>query len=55
LPWQKVGPGLARGKAKFVRVGDELMGSVLLCDPSQWKDGTTQSFIRIIGGTTISP
>ena len=54
LPWQQVGPGIVRGKAKFFRVGDELMGSVLLCDPSQWKDGTTQSFIRIIGGTTVS-
>lgn len=54
LPWQKVGPGIARGKAKFVRTGTELIGSVLLCDPSQWNEGTTQSFKQVVGGTSVT-
>jgi len=53
LPWQKVGPGIARGKAKFVRTADQWVGSVLLCDPSQWKDKATQSFIKIVEGTSV--
>lgn len=54
LPWQKVGPGVARGTAKFVRTGNELSGSILLCDPSQWKDPTTQTFRNVVGGTTVA-
>jgi len=54
LPWQKVGPGVARGTAKFVRTGDELSGAVLLCDPSQWKDETTQIFRNAIGGMRVA-
>lgn len=54
LPWQKVGPGVARGTAKFVRTGSELSGALLLCDPSQWKDETTQIFRNVIGGTTVA-
>ena len=53
LPWQKVGPGLARGTAKFVRTGSEISGAVLLCDPSQWNDETTQIFRNVIGGTKV--
>ena len=54
LPWQKVGPGVARGTAKFVRTGGELSGAVLLCDPSQWKDETTQIFRNVIGGMRVA-
>lgn len=55
LPWQKVGPGMARGKAKFVRTSEELVGSVLLCDPSQWKNKTTQLFINVVEDTSVVP
>jgi hypothetical protein len=54
LPWQKVGPGMARGTAKFVRTGSELSGALLLCDPSQWGDETTQIFRKVIGGTVVA-
>lgn len=54
VPWQPLGPGVVRGTAKFVRTGNDLSGSILLCDPPQWKDKTTQSFRNVIGGTTVS-
>lgn len=54
LPWQKVGPGVARGRAKFVRTGNELSGAILLCDPSQWKDPITQTFRNVVGGTIVA-
>ena len=53
LPWQKVGPGVVRGMAKFVRKSNELAGSVLLCDPAQWNDPETGQFRRIVSTTRV--
>ena len=54
VPWQPLSPGVVRGTAKFFRTGNDLSGSILLCDPPQWKDKTTQSFRNVIGGTAVS-
>lgn len=45
LPWQKVGTTKARGIARFIRTsGNNLLGAVLFCEPSQWATSANQAF-----------
>ena len=55
VPWQKVGTMYTRGSAKFTRSKtNELVGSILLCDPKQWQNSATQSFKDAVASTKVS-
>lgn len=55
LPWQGVGTTPARGVAKFTRTADkQLIGSVLMCDPSQWLDSGIGGFKQAVAKTKVS-
>lgn len=55
VPWQKVGTMYTRGSAKFTRTkSNELVGSVLLCDPKQWQNRATQAFKNAIASTKVA-
>lgn len=55
VPWQLVGTTATRGTAKFVRTkNNELIGSMLLCDPSQWTDPGIGVFKKSVSGATIA-
>ena len=54
VPWQKVGTMYTRGSAKFTRSKtNELVGSILLCDPKQWQNRATQSFKDAVASTKV--
>ena len=54
VPWQKVGTSPARGTAKFTRTrSQELIGTILLCDPRQWSDSETKQFKRVVATTKV--
>jgi hypothetical protein len=54
-PWQLVGTTATRGTAKFVRTADnELIGSMLLCDPNQWTDPGIAVFKKTVSGAKVS-
>jgi hypothetical protein len=55
VPWQKVGTSPVRGKATFTRSGKELVGSVLLCDPKQWKNRETKAYIKTVTEAQVAP
>lgn len=49
VPWQQVGTTAVRGIAKFQRTTDnQLIGSLLLCEPSQWTDRGISSFKKAV-------
>lgn len=55
VPWQSVGTTATRGTAKFVRTpNNELIGSMLLCDPSQWTDPGIGVFKKTVSGTKVA-
>jgi hypothetical protein len=55
LPWQAVGTTPARGVAKFTRTADkQLIGSVLMCDPTQWLDSGIAGFKQAVSRTNVS-
>lgn len=55
VPWQLVGTTATRGIAKFVRTKDnELVGSMLLCDPNQWTDPGIGIFKKAVSGAKVA-
>jgi hypothetical protein len=55
VPWQLVGTTATRGIAKFVRTkGNELVGSMLLCDPGQWTDPSIGAFKKTVSGAQVA-
>jgi hypothetical protein len=55
VPWQKVGTALVRGRAKFTRTApQELVGSVLLCDPAQWTQQSLTPFKQTVANLAVS-
>ncbi len=55
LPWQTVGTTPARGVAKFTRTADkQLIGSVLMCDPTQWLDSGIAGYKQAVSRTKVS-
>ncbi len=55
VPWQQVGTSPARGLARFTRTrNNELIGTILLCDPRQWSDSTTKDFKKVVTGARIA-
>jgi hypothetical protein len=54
-PWQSVGTTATRGTAKFVRTKDnQLVGSILLCDPTQWKTPAINVFKRAVSSAKVT-
>lgn len=54
VPWQKVGTSFARGSARFTRTrSNELIGTILLCDPRQWTDSATREFKQVVTTTKV--
>ncbi len=54
-PWQKVGTSSTRGIAKFIRTKDNLLiGSMLVCDPTQWDDPAITQFKRAVSGAQVT-
>jgi hypothetical protein len=54
-PWQRVGTTPTRGIAKFIRTTDNLLiGSILLCDPTQWSDPAIAPFKRAVSGAQVT-
>lgn len=55
VPWQKVGTAFVRGRAKFTRTAaQELVGSVLLCDPAQWTQQSLTPFKQTVANLAVS-
>ncbi|MEY4668729.1 MAG: hypothetical protein RL518_1428 [Pseudomonadota bacterium] len=55
VPWQKVGTTATRGTAKFVRTSsNELVGSMLLCDPNQWSDPGIALYKKAVSSAKVS-
>lgn len=55
VPWQKVGKSFVRGRARFTRTPtNELVGSILLCDPTQWTSGSLAPFKQSVATMAIS-
>lgn len=55
LPWQPVGTTPARGVAKFTRTVDkQLIGTILMCEPSQWTDAAIGRYKRAVSSTKVS-
>jgi hypothetical protein len=55
LPWQAVGTTPARVIAKVTRTADkQFIGSLLLCDPTQWSDPAIGAFKRAVTKTKVS-
>lgn len=55
VPWQLVGTTATRGTAKFVKTQDnQLVGSLLLCDPNQWNDPDIAQFKKAVSGAKVS-
>lgn len=55
VPWQKVGTAFVRGRAKFTRTAtQELVGSVLLCDPAQWTQQSLVPFKQTVANLAVS-
>lgn len=54
-PWQSVGTTPTRGTAKFVRTKDnQLVGSLLLCDPTQWKTPAINQFKKAVSTAKVT-
>lgn len=54
-PWQRVGTTPTRGTAKFVRTKDnQLVGSLLLCDPTQWKTPAINQFKKAVSTAKVT-
>lgn len=54
VPWQKVGTSPVRGTARFVRTKDnKLLGSILMCEPSQWTDTAISTYKRAVSGIAV--
>jgi hypothetical protein len=55
LPWQTVGTTPARGTAKFTRTADKkLIGTILMCEPSQWDDAEIGIYKQAVAKTKVS-
>ncbi len=55
LPWQSVGTTPARVIAKVTRTADnQFIGTLLLCDPTQWSDPAIGAFKRAVTRTKVS-
>ena len=45
VPWRKLGTASAKGLAQFTRTSKgQLLGAVVLSDPSQWNKGPTKAY-----------
>jgi hypothetical protein len=54
VPWQKVGTTATRGTGTFQRTQDnQLIGSILLCDPNQWNDPSIGDFKKAVSSAKI--
>jgi len=55
VPWQKVGAAPVRGLGRFIRTADkQLIGSVLLCDPTTWTDASISGYKTAVSKTVVS-
>jgi hypothetical protein len=54
-PWQKVGSAAVYGVGKFTRTADkQLIGSVLLCDPTTWEDTANKGYKTAVLKTAVT-
>ena len=54
VPWQQVGTTATRGTGTFQRTQDnQLIGSILLCEPNQWNDPAIGDFKKAVSTAKI--